>query len=78
MLEPNQKDAAHRMAEELHRRAIAATDGYAARECLADARFTALAEPRPVKAAQPLVRACALGSGSLPEPFAAIGAVKRG
>ncbi|XMN11110.1 hypothetical protein ACK8N7_36380 [Streptomyces griseobrunneus] len=71
LLEPHQEDAAHRMVEELHRRAIAATDGYAARECLADARFTALAEPRQVKAAQQLVRVCALGSGSLPEPWLA-------
>ncbi|MDH6221504.1 hypothetical protein [Streptomyces pseudovenezuelae] len=52
--------AARRVAEELHRRGIDATDGYAARECLADSRFTnlvstktpvsdALARPRPAR-----------------------------
>ncbi|PRH81095.1 hypothetical protein C6N75_00705 [Streptomyces solincola] len=68
LLEPHQDDAAHRMVTELHRRAAAATDGYAARECLADERFISLAEPRQIEAAQQLVRACALGSGNLPEP----------
>ncbi|WP_404949174.1 hypothetical protein HFP70_35925 [Streptomyces sp. ARC14] len=71
LLEPHQEDAAHRMVAELHRRTVTATDGYAARECLADARFTALAEPSQVEAAQKLVRACALGSGSLPDPWLA-------
>ncbi|MFB7299185.1 hypothetical protein [Streptomyces rubiginosohelvolus] len=71
LLEPHQKDAAHRIAQELHRRTTSATDGYAARECLADARFTALALPRQIEAARQVVRACALGSGSLPEPWLA-------
>ncbi|MFF3525225.1 hypothetical protein WID27_00680 [Streptomyces sp. F41] len=69
LLEPHQDAAAHQLVGELHRRTITATDGYAARECLADARFAALAEPSEVEAAQQLVRACALGSGSLPEPW---------
>ncbi|MCY1654307.1 MULTISPECIES: hypothetical protein [unclassified Streptomyces] len=71
LLEPHQEDAAHRMVAELHRRAAAATDGYAACECLADHRFTSLAEPHQIEAARQLVRACALGSGSLPEPWLA-------
>ncbi|MFG2441070.1 hypothetical protein [Streptomyces sp. NPDC048508] len=68
LLEPQQEDAAHRMVAELHRRAAAATDGYAAREYLADPRFVALAKPRQVESARQLVSACALGSGSLSGP----------
>lgn len=68
LLEPHQEAAAHRMVAELHRRAAVATDGYAARECLADHRYTSLAEPRQIEAARRLVRACALSSGSLPGP----------
>jgi hypothetical protein len=63
--------AARRIAEELHRRATTSTDGYAARECLADSRFTDLVTPRQAQAARGLVRACALGSGDLPAPRSA-------
>ncbi|MFB6698283.1 hypothetical protein [Streptomyces rubiginosohelvolus] len=69
LLEPYQEDAAHRMIAELHRRAAVATDGYAARECLADHRFTSLAEPHQVEVARRLVHTCALGRGGLPEPW---------
>jgi hypothetical protein len=71
LLDPRQVDAAHQMAEELHRRTVTATDGYAARECLADPSFTALVTPHQVQLARELVRACALRSGTLPEPRAA-------
>lgn len=71
LLEPHQEVAALRMVAELHHRAATATDGYAARECLADPRFVALAELRQVEAARQLVRACALGDGCLPEPLLA-------
>jgi hypothetical protein len=60
--------AAHRIAEELHRRATTSTDGYAARECLADPRFTDLVKPKQAQAARALVRAGALESGDLPAP----------
>jgi hypothetical protein len=63
--------AARRIAEELHRRATTSTDGYAARECLDDSRFTDLVKPREAQAARGLVRACALGSGDLPAPRSA-------
>ncbi|AEW95175.1 hypothetical protein SCATT_28040 [Streptantibioticus cattleyicolor NRRL 8057 = DSM 46488] len=71
LLDQDQNDAAHHMAEELHRRTITATDGYAARECLADPRFTALVTSHQVQATRQLVRACALQSGSFPETRAA-------
>ncbi|GGX50709.1 hypothetical protein [Streptomyces noursei] len=69
-LDQSHDSAARRMAEELHRRTLTATDGYAARECLADPRFSALVTPGQAKAIHGLVRACALGSGDLPEPRA--------
>ncbi|MEU0857390.1 hypothetical protein ABZ352_18400 [Streptomyces griseofuscus] len=71
LLDPHQDDAAHQVAEELHRRTITANDGYAARDCLADPRFTALVTPRQVQVARQLVRVCALRTGNLPEPRAA-------
>lgn len=63
--------APRRIAEELHRRAITSTDDYAARECLADSRFTDLVKPTEAQAARELVRACALGSGDLSAPRSA-------
>ncbi|MCN9240195.1 hypothetical protein NGF19_05205 [Streptomyces sp. RY43-2] len=63
--------AAHRIAQELHRRTITATDGYAARECLADPRVTDLLEPKEAQAARDLLRTCALRSGHLPAPQSA-------
>jgi hypothetical protein len=71
LLEDPQGETALRVAENLHRRTSTATDGYAARECLANARFTALAAPRQVRGARGLVRACALDSGGLPNTLTA-------
>ncbi|WP_433860168.1 hypothetical protein [Streptomyces kronopolitis] len=71
LLDTSDGPAAHRVAEELHRRTITASDGYAARECLAVPGFTHLLRPRQTQAAQDLVRACALESGELPAAQAA-------
>ncbi|MEU5075972.1 hypothetical protein AB0G76_31085 [Streptomyces asoensis] len=65
--QPN-SSAAHRIAKELHRRSIIATDGYAARECLANSRFTELVSTQETRASRELTRSCALGSGHLPAP----------
>ncbi|MEU3985484.1 hypothetical protein AB0F77_36405 [Streptomyces sp. NPDC026672] len=59
--------AAHRIVEDLHRRTTDAEDGYAARENLAHPLFTEIATDRQVQDCRALVRACALGSGSLPD-----------
>ncbi|MFF5335393.1 hypothetical protein [Streptomyces sp. NPDC013181] len=59
--------AAHRTVEHLHRRAMSAQDGYAARENLAHPLFTALATDRQLEDCRALVRACALGARALPE-----------
>ncbi|MFF5538526.1 hypothetical protein ACFY71_39775 [Streptomyces cinerochromogenes] len=69
----NQPDApaAHLVAEELHRRTMAATDGYAARECLANPRFTNLLPTRKTNATRDLVHACGLDDGGLPLALAA-------
>ncbi|NEB05338.1 hypothetical protein [Streptomyces sp. SID13726] len=58
--------AAHRIVEDLHRRTTDAEDGYAARESLAHPLFTETATDRQVQDCRALVRACALGSGNLP------------
>ncbi|MFJ3642882.1 NUDIX hydrolase [Streptomyces sp. NPDC090108] len=63
--------AARRIALQLHHRATAASDGYAARECLTDPRFTELMNPGQAQAARSLILACALESGDLPAPEAA-------
>ncbi|MFE2583248.1 hypothetical protein [Streptomyces sp. NPDC059378] len=68
--QPN-SPGARRTAEELHRRGTIATDGYPARECLANSRFTHLVSAKDAQAARSLVRACALGSGNLPAPHPA-------
>jgi hypothetical protein len=67
LLEDPQGAAARRVAEDLYRRTRTATDGYAARECLADSRFTTLATPCQLQEARDLVHACGLGSGGLPD-----------
>ncbi|MEW2434306.1 hypothetical protein AB0952_08995 [Streptomyces caniferus] len=71
LLDTSDGPAAHRVAEELCRRTITASDGYAARECLAVPRFTDLLKHPETQAAQGLVHACALESGELPTPQAA-------
>lgn len=58
--------AAHRIVEDLHRRTTDAEDGYAARESLAHPLFTETATDRQGQDCRALVRACALGSGTLP------------
>ncbi len=58
--------AAHRIVEDLHRRTTDSEDGYAARESLAHPLFTETATDRQVHDCRALVRACALGSGTLP------------
>ncbi|MGW0926822.1 hypothetical protein ACWD3J_48870 [Streptomyces sp. NPDC002755] len=63
--------AAHHIAGELHRRGTVATDGYAARECLANSRFAELVSAKETQAARKLVRTCAFGSGNLPAPHRA-------
>ncbi|MFG3407726.1 hypothetical protein [Streptomyces sp. NPDC048142] len=59
--------AAYRIAEDLHRRATEAEDGYAARENLANSLFIGLATNRQEQNCRALVRACALGAETLPD-----------
>ncbi|MFE3635972.1 hypothetical protein [Streptomyces sp. NPDC059168] len=59
--------AAHRIVEDLHRRTTDAEDGYAARENLAHPRFSEIATDRQLQECRALVRACALGTGVLPD-----------
>jgi hypothetical protein len=59
--------AKHRMVDRLHHRAMIARDGYAARDLLAHHLFCNLASSTQKKDCRDLVRACALGSGVLPE-----------
>jgi len=59
--------AGHRIVEDLHRRMSDAEDGYAARENLAHPLFTEIATDRQVQDCRALVRACALGTGILPD-----------
>ncbi|WP_405862066.1 hypothetical protein OG407_27550 [Streptomyces sp. NBC_01515] len=59
--------AAHRIVDDLHRRTTDAQDGYAARENLARPLLTAIATARQVQDYHALVRACALGAGTIPE-----------
>jgi hypothetical protein len=58
--------AARRVAAELYRRTVRATDGYAAREALQHLLFTALTTDREKRACRALLDACALQSGTLP------------
>ncbi|MGW2620894.1 hypothetical protein [Streptomyces sp. NPDC001500] len=71
LLDPSDSPAVHLVAEELHRRTMAATDGYAARECLANPRFTALISSEKTNTARDLVHACGLDSAELPPTLAA-------
>ncbi|WP_030741984.1 hypothetical protein [Streptomyces sp. NRRL F-5135] len=59
--------AAHRIVADLHRRTMDAEDGYAAREILANPLFAALATDRQGHDCHALLRACALGTGAIPE-----------
>ncbi|MFG2370153.1 hypothetical protein ACGFY9_01570 [Streptomyces sp. NPDC048504] len=59
--------AAHRIVDYLHRRATDGEDGYAARENLAHPLFIAIATERQVQDCRALVKACALGAGTIPE-----------
>ncbi|MFB7512915.1 hypothetical protein [Streptomyces sp. NPDC056144] len=61
---------AHLVADESHRRTMAAADGYAARDCLATTRFTVLLSARSKTTARALVQACALDSRDLPAHWA--------
>ncbi|MFJ3673574.1 hypothetical protein ACIPSE_44740 [Streptomyces sp. NPDC090106] len=58
--------AAHGIVEDLHRRTTDAEDGYAARETLTHPLFTEIATDRQMRHCRALVRACALGSRTLP------------
>lgn len=58
---------AHGIVEDLHRRTTDAEDGYAAREILAHPLYTEIATDQQVQNCRALVRACALGSGALPD-----------
>ncbi|MET8379731.1 hypothetical protein [Streptomyces microflavus] len=58
---------AYRAAEDLHRRATDAEDGYAARENLANSLFIELATNRQEQDCRALVQACALGAETLPD-----------
>ena len=68
---PGDDPAARRIVQDLHRRTSDATDGYAARECLAHPLFGALTTEQQVTNCQNLVHDCALGSGTLPEDLGA-------
>lgn len=57
--------AASRVVQDLHRRAVDAEDGYAARELLAHSTFEALATDAQVQRCRALLNACALGSRHL-------------
>ncbi|MER6123688.1 hypothetical protein ABT173_13715 [Streptomyces sp. NPDC001795] len=59
--------AAHRIVEDLHRRTTDAEDGYAARETLAHSLFAAIATGQQEQDCRSLVRACALGAGTIPD-----------
>ncbi|MFJ3422676.1 hypothetical protein ACIPN8_40840 [Streptomyces sp. NPDC086082] len=59
--------AAHRIVDDLHRRAMDSEDGYAARENLAHSLFTAIATNQQVQHCRALVSACALGTGTIPD-----------
>ena len=58
---------AHRIVEDLHRRTTDSQDGYAARENLAHPLFTALATDQQAQDCRALLRACALGTGTIPD-----------
>jgi hypothetical protein len=55
------------VVEELHRRAIKTSDGYAAREILAHPLCAALATDREAQECRTLLTSCALGAGTIPD-----------
>lgn len=59
--------AAHHIVDDLHRRTTDAQDGYAAREDLAHPLFTVIATEAQARDCRALVRACALGAGTIPD-----------
>jgi hypothetical protein len=59
--------AAHRIVDDLHRRMADAEDGYAARENLAHPLFTTIATDQQGQDCRALARACALGTGTIPD-----------
>ncbi|MFE5851949.1 hypothetical protein ACFQ61_01810 [Streptomyces sp. NPDC056500] len=63
----HESPAAHRIVEELQRRATEAEDGYAARESLAHPLFLTISTDRGAQDFRTLVRACALGAGAIPD-----------
>ncbi|MFJ9246216.1 hypothetical protein [Streptomyces sp. NPDC101776] len=63
--------AAHRIVDDLHRRTTDAEDGYAARENLAHPLFTTIATDQQAQDCRALVRACALGAGTIPDDLQA-------
>ncbi|MGW2590328.1 hypothetical protein ACWCXC_08670 [Streptomyces sp. NPDC001515] len=67
LLDQADSPAAHHVAEELHRRTMAATDGYAARECLANPQFTNLIPSGGTNAARDLILVCGLDDKGLPQ-----------
>ncbi|MBQ0852866.1 hypothetical protein J8N05_32365 [Streptomyces sp. BH-SS-21] len=62
-----ERSEARLVAEELHRRAIKASDGYAVRDILAHPLCAALATDREAQDCRTLLTACALGAGTLTE-----------
>ncbi|QKV95935.1 hypothetical protein HUT19_32810 [Streptomyces sp. NA02950] len=63
----DEEPVAHRVVDELHRRATTLNDGYAARENLTHPLFTALATEAQQKSCRDIVDVCALGAGKLPD-----------
>lgn len=58
---------ARRLAEDVIRRITESLNGYAARDVLSHALFTALATDREAQACRDLIRSCGLGAGVLPD-----------
>lgn len=63
----DEEPVAHRVVDDLHRRATTLNDGYAARENLAHPLFTALATDGQQRDCRDIVDVCALGAGKLPD-----------
>ncbi|SFD42634.1 hypothetical protein [Streptomyces aidingensis] len=59
--------SARQVSDRLHHRTVIATDGYAARECLAHPRFRTLATEQQIRDCTDLLQRCALGFGVLPD-----------
>ncbi|MDX2861932.1 hypothetical protein, partial [Streptomyces scabiei] len=67
MIASPERSEARLLVEELHRRAIKASDGYAVREILAHPLCAALTTDREAQDCRTLLTTCALGAGTLPE-----------